>query len=195
MDPQQRLLLERGYESLHCARLDRGNLGGSLTGVFLGIAGSDFGQILGVTPAGSSVYAATASSLSIACGRVSYVLGLHGLCASYDTACSAALTACHANLRALQLDECRDGVTAGTNLMLSPSNGITFAIAGLTSSSGRSHTFDVRADGYARAEACGTVALRQAREDSTTLHSILSHAGSIVAGVMSFTRIRYNIII
>ena len=93
MDPQQRLLLERGYESLHSARLDRGSLAGSLTGFFLGIAGSDFTGLLSAIPAGSSVYAATGSSLSIACGRVSYVLGLHGPCASYDTACSAALTA------------------------------------------------------------------------------------------------------
>ena len=38
MDPQQRLLLEHGYEALHAAQLDRASLGGSLTGVFVGIA-------------------------------------------------------------------------------------------------------------------------------------------------------------
>ena len=79
MDPQQRLLLEYGYESLHSACLNRASLNGSLTGVFLGIAGSEFAYLLGAMPAGRSVYAATGSSCSIACGRVSYVLGLHGL--------------------------------------------------------------------------------------------------------------------
>ena len=49
----------------------------------------------------------------------------------------------------------------GVTLMLSPGVGTSFAIAGMTSARGRSHTFDVRADGYARGEACGGVAMRQ----------------------------------
>ena len=60
---------------------------------FLGFAGSEFGQLLASSPAGGSVYAATGSASSIASGRVSYALGLHGPCASYDTACSSALVA------------------------------------------------------------------------------------------------------
>ena len=106
MDPCQRLVLEFGYAALHNAPLDRTALGGSLTGVFLGFAGTEFAQVLRASPAGGSVYAATGSSASIAAGRLSYTLGLHGPCVSYDTACSAALAACHAALRALQLDEC-----------------------------------------------------------------------------------------
>ena len=46
MDPCQRLLLERGYTRLHGSGLDRGALGGSLTGVFLGFAGTEFAQVL-----------------------------------------------------------------------------------------------------------------------------------------------------
>jgi 3-oxoacyl-(acyl-carrier-protein) synthase/enoyl-CoA hydratase/carnithine racemase/acyl carrier protein/thioredoxin reductase len=45
--------------------------------------------------------------------------------------------------------------------MLLPNIGTSFAIAGMTSARGRSHTFDARADGYARGEACGGVALRR----------------------------------
>ena len=118
MDPQQRLLLECGYAALHTAALDRSALSGSLTGVFLGIASTEFAQLLALSPAGGSVYAATGASLSIASGRLSYVLGLHGPCASYDTACSAALVACHAGLRALQRTECTAGLVTGVNLML-----------------------------------------------------------------------------
>ena len=77
MDPQQRLLLEHGYAALHYAGLDRAALNGSGTGFYLAIASTDFAQILPYTPAGSSVYSATGASLSIASGRVSYVLGLH----------------------------------------------------------------------------------------------------------------------
>ena len=43
--------------------------------------------------------------------------------------------------------------------MLGPGTGTSFAIAGMTSVRGRSHTFDARADGFARGEACGAVAL------------------------------------
>ena len=159
MDPQQRLLLESGYEALHTARLDRASLGGSLTGVFVGIAANEFAQLLAASPAGASVYAATGSSHSIASGRLSYVLGLHGACAAYDSACSAALVALHAAVRALQGDECTRGLAAGVNLMLTPAVGASFALAGMTSPHGRSHTFDARADGYARAEACAAVSM------------------------------------
>ena len=91
MDPRQRLLLEHGYAALHDASLGRAALGGSLTGVFLGFAGTEFEQVLAAAPESGSVYAATGSSSSIASGRLSYALGLHGPCASYDTACSATL--------------------------------------------------------------------------------------------------------
>ena len=160
MDPCQRLVLEFGYAALHDARLDRTALSGSLTGIFLGFAGTEFAQVLAASPAGGSVYAATGSSASIAAGRLSYTLGLHGPCVSYDTACSAALAAGHAGLRALQLAECKVGLVAGVTLMLAPGVGTSFAVAGMTSARGRSHTFDGRADGYARGEACGGVALR-----------------------------------
>ena len=160
MDPCQRLLLEHGYAALHAANIDRTALVRSLTGVFIGFGGTGFGHVLAQSPAGGSVYAATGSAPSIASGRLSYALGMHGPCVSYETACSAALTACHAGLRALQLGECTIGLVAGASLMLAPDVGTSFAIAGMTSARGRCHTFDVRADGFARGEACGAVALR-----------------------------------
>ena len=50
--------------------------------------------------------------------------------------------------------------------MLAPGVGTSFALAGMTSARGRSHTFDTRADGYARGEACGGVALRGGESDA-----------------------------
>ena len=160
MDPQQRLLLERGYGALHAGGFTRSVLHGSLTGVFVGVEFQSFEIILGTSPYGSSVYAATGSSLSIASGRLSYTLGLHGPCASYVTACSAALTATHAARRALQLrSECDNGLMSGVNLMLTPLMSTNFGLAGMTSPTGRCHTFDSHADGYARGEACCSVSL------------------------------------
>jgi 3-oxoacyl-(acyl-carrier-protein) synthase len=63
-------------------------------------------------------------------------------------------------MRASQLDECKVALAAAASLMLTPVNSASLAIAGMTSVRGRSHTFDARADGYARGEACGGVVLR-----------------------------------
>ena len=86
MDPQQRLLLEQGYQSLHHSLAAKALMGNNI-GYYVGIFSVEFGQILANSPAGSSVYAATGSALSIASGRVSYVLGLQGPCVSVETAC------------------------------------------------------------------------------------------------------------
>ena len=61
------------------------------------------------------------------------------------------------------------GLVVGVTLMLAPGVGASFAVAGMTSARGRSHTFDERADGYARGEACGGVALRGGVNDGAAL--------------------------
>ena len=58
--------------------------------------------------------------------------------------------------------------------MLVPTVGAVFATAGMTSARGRSHTFDSRADGYARGEACGGVVIE--RRSNTTVLGLLGSA-------------------
>ena len=161
MDPQQRLLLEEGYAALHNAGHRRAALEGSSVGVFVGISYTEFATILSLSPQADSVYAATGSSLSVAGGRLSFALGLQGPCATVETACSSSLVALHGSMRALQHAESSAALVTGVTLMLLPTRTVMFAKAGMTSPSGRSHTFDHRADGYARGEACGAVALNR----------------------------------
>ena len=158
MDPQQRLLLERGYMGLHASGFDRSSLMGTLTGIFAGVAANDFLQLMDGTHASGSVFFATGSHHSIASGRISFVLGLHGPSMSFDTACSSALVASQSALRAVQLNECASAVVMGVNLMLIPGM-LTklFATMGMSSATGRSMSFDARADGYCRADACGSL--------------------------------------
>ena len=158
MDPQQRQLLERGYMALHAAGMAKATLLGSGVAVNVGQWASEFGSVLLHTLSGDSVYTSTGSSCSVTCGRVSFVLGLHGPCASYDTACSASLVSNHGSVRALQRLECDAALSAGVNMILDPAAMRGNAVAGFTSVLGRSHTFDVRADGYARGEAIDAVA-------------------------------------
>ena len=164
-DPQQRLLLESSYAALHQAGNRREALLGSGTGAAVGIYATEFGQILQQSPLRSSVYAATCS-LSIASGRISFVLGLHGPCTSYETACSASLVAGHSALRALRHGDCKLHLAAGVNLMLLQASSEVMAVAGMTSKEGKSHTFDRRADGFARGEGCAIVVL-ESKEDNT----------------------------
>jgi len=159
MDPQQRLLLENGYSAMHSTAMDRSSLLGSGIGVYVGITACEWPTILQSCPLAHSVYSATGGSHSIASGRLSFVLGLQGPCVSHDTACSSALVAHHAALRGIQLGECVGGLTASVNLMLLPAVSWSFAVAGMTSPNGKCHTFDSRADGYVRAEACCSLVL------------------------------------
>lgn len=177
MDPQQRLLLERGYTALHEASMQRASLFGSLCGVFVGIGSVDWQAILADAPSGGGVYAATGSSHSIAAGRLSFFLGLQGPAVAIDTACSSALVAAHGAVRALQQREMTSGLVVGVNLMLTPNNSSSFALAGMTSATGRCHTFDSRANGYARAEACCAIALTDNGESLVVLGSSVRQDG------------------
>ena len=161
-DPQQRLLLEGGYEALHSASQTRASLLDQRVGVFVGICHEDFRSVARTTPSFSSTYASTGYAHSVASGRLSFAFGLHGNSAAYDSACSSTHTAAHAAHRALQLEECLLALLAGVNLMLTPEVALSFFAAKMLSLAGCCHTFDARADGFVRAEACCATALQPA---------------------------------
>ena len=124
-------------------------------GVFVGITSTEFSFI----PRPASIAGIGGVGHCFAAGRLSYILGLHGPAVAMDTACSASLVACHSARRALQSDECQTAVLAGVSAMLLPLVSVSYAAGGLTSSRGRCHTFDARADGFGRGEACGAAIL------------------------------------
>ena len=144
--------------------LRKDSLLGSATGVYVGVWACEYAAVLRRSAAGRSVYAATASACSVVVGRLSFALGLQGPCMSYDTACSSSLAALHGGLRALQHAECTTALVAGVNMIFDPSVSLAEASAGMTSAGGRCHTFDARADGYVRGEACSAMALQLASE-------------------------------
>ena len=105
------------------------------------------------------MFAASGGALSVASGRLSYCLGLVGPCYSIDTACASALAALHVCVLALRVGgECDDGLAVGTKVLSEAAN-VATAVGGMTSASGRCHTFDLRADGYCRGEGCGAFLL------------------------------------
>lgn len=73
MDPQQRLLLEVSWEALERAGIDPITLRGSQTGVFAGVFHGSYGG-QGRVPGDLERYGLRGSTLSVASGRVAYVL-------------------------------------------------------------------------------------------------------------------------
>ena len=132
------------------------------TGIRVALALANVGVFVGVEASGLvsdkqdvNAFSTSGGALSITSGRLSYALGLVGPCFSVDTACASALAALHVCALAVGVGgECETGVGLGTKVLSEASN-LATAVGGMTSSYGRCHTFDTRADGYCRGEGCG----------------------------------------
>ncbi len=162
MDPQQRLMLEVGWEALEHAGYAPDKLMGTRTGVFVGICNSDYAQMLmSGDPENIDAYVSTGNAHSVASGRLSYLLGLHGPSLSVDTACSSSLVAVHLAVQSLRNGECRLALAGGTNVILAPDVTVTLSRARMMSSNGRCKAFDAQADGFVRSEGVGAVALKR----------------------------------
>ena len=135
---------------------------GSRTGVFLGIAGQDFSQLVtGQGPEAMHGHVAAGISLAIAAGRLSYVLGLSGPCMSLDTSCSSALVAISLACDSLRAGRSSMALAGGVNLILAPEISIVLSKAGMMAADGRCKAFDAAADGFVRGEGCGIVVLKR----------------------------------
>ena len=156
MDPQQRSVLEQAYAAFHSSGIKRWSLTSSLTGVAVGIWSSEL--FFASSWQKISSYGAM-NTLSVCAGRVSFTLGLHGAAVAVDTACAASLVACHMGIRALHARECDRELVAGVNILWTSASTASLVAIGMGSCTFRCHTFDQRANGYVRSEACVAVAL------------------------------------
>ena len=107
---------------------------GATFGIAVGICTTEH---LSEAMAVESVFALTGGTLSVASGRLSYVLGLQGPCQSIETACSSSLVAGQCSFHALQYRESEAALFAGVNAMLLPVVHEMLAFAGMLSTNGR----------------------------------------------------------
>jgi phthiocerol/phenolphthiocerol synthesis type-I polyketide synthase C len=164
MDPQQRLLLEVAWEALENAGQPPDHLAGSRTGVFVGIGGFDYSNVIINYKDHLKVinaYLGTGNAHSIAANRISYLLDLRGPSVAIDTACSSSLVAIHMACECLRAAQTDLAIAGAVNLILSPEVTIAFSHARMMAPDGRCKTFDARADGYVRAEGAGAVILKR----------------------------------
>jgi acyl transferase domain-containing protein len=70
---------------------------------------ADFATITARTPAAQlPVFAVSGATISVAAGRLSFVLGMQGACYTADTACSTALVVAHGAAAMVATAECED---------------------------------------------------------------------------------------
>jgi acyl transferase domain-containing protein/aryl carrier-like protein len=178
MDPQQRLLLEVAWESLEHAGIAPSSLAGSQTAVYVGITTHDYAMQLAeaVGSRNGDAYTPSGTAHSVAAGRLSYVMGLHGPNVAIDTACSSSLVALHWALHSLRSRESDVALAGGVNLTLTPDGSVLTSRARMMSFDGRCKTFDSRADGYVRGEGCGMLVLKRlsdAQRDGDTVLALV----------------------
>ncbi|MBF5010960.1 type I polyketide synthase [Burkholderia pseudomultivorans] len=180
MDPQQRLMLELAWEAFEDAGVRPVDMRGSNCGVYVGVAGTDYGNrnmddLNVIDP-----YSATGNTLSIASNRVSYLFDLRGPSMSVDTACSSSLVALHQAVQALQSGEADVALAGGVNLLLHPFGFVSFSKASMLSPRGRCRAFDATGDGYVRSEGGAFVLLKpldRALADGDTIHAVIAGSG------------------
>ncbi|MEO0820505.1 MAG: type I polyketide synthase, partial [Pseudomonadota bacterium] len=163
IDPQQRLLLETTWEALEYGGIAPSSLAGSRGGVFVGVTGHDFSLIgaEALSHLKADAYGASGGAHSIASGRISYLLGLHGPNFALDTACSSSMVAIHCGVRALREGDADLVLAGGVTMTLSASGSIVTSRARMMSFDGRCKTFDAAADGYVRGEGCAMLAMKR----------------------------------
>ena len=158
MDPRQRMLLETCWHALEDAGIDPGPLKGSRAGVFAGLGGSEYRDLIAAAGKDDS-YLGTAASVAI--GRVAFALGLMGPAVPLDMTCASSLVAVHQAAASLRQGEVDLALAGGVHVILSPPVMRFMREYGMLSRTGQCRTFDASADGFVRGEGCGMVVLKR----------------------------------
>ncbi|HEU4886753.1 MAG TPA: SDR family NAD(P)-dependent oxidoreductase, partial [Thermoanaerobaculia bacterium] len=187
MDPQQRLFLEHVWKAVEDSGQKVSDLAGTKTGVFVGVATSDYTEVMNDHGIVLDGYTASGNSHSILANRVSFLLNLRGPSAPIDTACSSSLVALHRAIESIHTGSSDMAIVGGVQVMLSPAAYISFGMAGMLSGDGKCKTFDKGANGYVRGEGCGAIfikSLAAAEADGNHIYAVIkstaeNHGGRV----------------
>ncbi|RFU76423.1 polyketide synthase [Trichoderma arundinaceum] len=186
MDPQQRQLLEVTYECLENAGIPLEAVSGTNTGVVVGANFIDYGAIQNRDPEDRAESITIGLASSILSNRISHFLNVFGPSMTVDTACSASLVAVDVACRYLDSFQADAMVVGGANLWFSPEHNEEVGMMNMTqSASGKCHSFDVKGDGYIKAEGINVVYLKRlddAVRDGDPIRAIIRGTSARASG-------------
>ncbi|KAI1108641.1 hypothetical protein F5Y14DRAFT_435490 [Nemania sp. NC0429] len=181
MDPMQRWTLEASYRAFENAGMPIKTLKRSRTAVFSASMTDDYSRMVSKDPETASRMAITGTFSSILPNRVSWFFDLHGPSVHIDTACSSSLVAVDLACQSLASGDASMALVTGANLILTPDGFLLLSNLGFLSPDSKSHSFDHRANGYARGE--GVIALvlkplRDAIKDGDMIRAVIRSTGT-----------------
>ncbi|UNK19972.1 SDR family NAD(P)-dependent oxidoreductase [Paenibacillus sp. N3/727] len=177
MEPAQRLFLESAWTALEDSGYGKGILNGSKTGVFLGYNNPQNPYNMVVEETDNYMYGVAVSGNvdAIIASRISYFLNLKGPAVNVDTSCSSSLVAVHLACQQIRDGEVSMALAGSVRLKTLPPHQHGKKM-GIESSSGRTKTFDDRADGTGIGEGVICIvlkSLRQAVRDRDNIYAVI----------------------
>jgi acyl transferase domain-containing protein/short-subunit dehydrogenase len=161
LDPAQRLLLACAAECWEVVGIRPSDLTKKQVGVFIGAFTQDYLllQLGDRRSTVSATHSATGTAQTLLSNRISHCFGLTGPSMTIDTACSSSLVALHLAVSSIRSGESLLSIVGGVQLQLTPFHTAMETRGGFLSADGICKTFDIRADGYVRAEAAAAILL------------------------------------
>lgn len=192
MDPQQRLFMQIVWKTIEDAGYNVNDTYGTDMGLFVGVATSDYSEVLRDNQIEIEAYTSTGASHCILANRISYLFNWSGPSEPIDTACSSSLVAIHHAVDSIRKGECSMAIAGGVNVITSPLLHIAFSKAGMLSPDGRCKTFDQKANGYVRGEGVGAILIKplsKAEKEHDHIYGVIKstavnhggHANSLTA--------------
>ncbi|KAJ7760901.1 hypothetical protein DFH07DRAFT_1059948 [Mycena maculata] len=177
--PNVRLVLETTFQALENANVPSTRLKGTSTGVFVA-GGMDYGYgHLMFASMGFNSYTrfhGTGIANSTTCGRLSYLLDVHGPSVSIDTACSGGMVAFDQAVQYLKSGRAETAIVCGVNTHTWPGDFGFLSAQKMCSPNSRCATFASDADGYVPAEGVISLILKTrnaAERDGDTILAVI----------------------